>query len=81
MANTFGKDSTLDYVLACVFNVFYILNLGLSEEEDYQGPVFGKARAQRSQQRPPHGGGRVTHPSILPDRKKGSLDGRLFCVR
>ena len=44
LANTFGKDSTLDYVLACVFNVFYILNLGLSEEEDYLGPVFGEAR-------------------------------------
>ena len=33
--------STLDYALACVFNVFYILNLGLSEEEDYEGPVYG----------------------------------------
>lgn len=41
LANTFGKDSTLDYVLACVFNVFYILNLGLSEEEGYRGPVYG----------------------------------------
>jgi hypothetical protein len=46
LANTFGKDSTLDYVLACVFNVFYILNLGLSEEEDYLGPVFGEARRE-----------------------------------
>lgn len=41
LANTFGKESTLDYVLASVFNVFYILNLGLSEEEEYQGPVYG----------------------------------------
>ncbi len=41
LANTFGKQSTLDYVLACVFNVFYILNLGLSEEEGYRGPVYG----------------------------------------
>ncbi len=41
LANTFGKESTLDYVLACVFNVFYILNLGLSEEEGYRGPVYG----------------------------------------
>ena len=41
LANTFGKVHTLDYVLACVFNVFYILNLGLSEEEDYKGPVYG----------------------------------------
>ena len=44
LANTFGKDSTLDCALACVFNVFYILNLGLSEEEDYQGPVSGEER-------------------------------------
>ena len=42
LANTFGKESTLDYVLACVFNVFYILNLGLSEEEGYRGPVYGE---------------------------------------
>ena len=41
LANTFGKSSTLDYALACVFNVFYILNLGLSEEEEYAGPVYG----------------------------------------
>ena len=25
-----------------MFNVFYILNLGLSEEEEYEGPVYGK---------------------------------------
>lgn len=41
LANTFGKESTLDYVLASVFNIFYILNLGLSEEEEYKGPVYG----------------------------------------
>ena len=46
LANTFGKESTLDYVLACVFNMFYILNLGLSEEEDYVGPVYGNLRTQ-----------------------------------
>jgi hypothetical protein len=41
LANCFGKTSTLDYVFASLFNVFYILNLGLSEEEGYQGPVYG----------------------------------------
>ncbi|MDA0945728.1 MAG: hypothetical protein RLZZ314_1753 [Bacteroidota bacterium] len=46
LANTFGKTSTLDYILASVFNVFYILNLGLSEEEDYVGPVYGNLRTQ-----------------------------------
>lgn len=51
LANTFGKESTLDYVLASVFNVFYILNLGLSEEEEYQGPVYGEL-ASKSQKSP-----------------------------
>ena len=41
LANCFGKTSTLDYVFASLFNVFYILNLGLSEEEGYQGPIYG----------------------------------------
>ena len=41
LATSFGKRSNLDFGLAAVFNVFYILNLGLSEDEEYQGPVFG----------------------------------------
>ena len=49
LANTFGKESTLDYVLASVFNVFYILNLGLSEEEEYQGPVYGTAASKKNE--------------------------------
>lgn len=31
LAASFGKQGVLDSILACVFNVFYILNLGLSE--------------------------------------------------
>jgi hypothetical protein len=50
LANTFGKESTLDYVLASVFNVFYILNLGLSEEEEYQGPVYGSLATKKDGQ-------------------------------
>lgn len=42
VASTFGKRSTLDHVFACVFHVFYVLNLGLSEEEEYLGPVHGQ---------------------------------------
>lgn len=52
LAHTFGKGSSLDYALACVFNVFYILNLGLSEEEDYQGPVYGKLAERTKDHRP-----------------------------
>ena len=52
LAHTFGKESSLDYALACVFNVFYILNLGLSEEEDYQGPVYGKLAERTKDHRP-----------------------------
>jgi len=50
LANTFGKESALDYVLASVFNVFYILNLGLSEEEEYQGPVYGSLATKKDGQ-------------------------------
>lgn len=42
IAQTFGKTSTVDYVLVCIFNVFYILNLALAYNEEYQGPVYGK---------------------------------------
>ena len=52
LAHTFGKESSLDYALACVFNVFYILNLGLSEEEDYKGPVYGKLAERTKDERP-----------------------------
>jgi hypothetical protein len=42
IAQSFGKYTTLDYLLVCFFNVFYILNLALAYNEDYVGPVFGK---------------------------------------
>ena len=48
LANGFGKHTTYDYVMASVFNIFYMLNLGLSEEEDYQGPVFGLNQSSSS---------------------------------
>ena len=49
IASSFGKKSTADYVLACVFNFFYILNLGLSEEEEYAGPVYGVTKSPKGQ--------------------------------
>jgi signal peptidase I len=42
MCQSFGKRSTLDYVLVIIFNGLYILNMGLSYETKYQGPVYGK---------------------------------------
>ncbi len=48
LCNSFGKRSILDYVLVIVFNGFYILNLGLSYEAKYEGPVYGTAKANAS---------------------------------
>ena len=45
LCNSFGKHSIVDYVLVIVFNMFYILNLGLSYEIEYEGPAYGKAKA------------------------------------
>ena len=42
LAQSFGKRTTTDYVLALVFNVFYVLNLGLSYDENYVGPAYEK---------------------------------------
>jgi hypothetical protein len=42
LAQSFGKYSTIEYVLVCVFNVFYVLNLALAYNEEYHGPVYGR---------------------------------------
>lgn len=42
LCNSFGKRSIVDYVLVIVFNAFYVLNLGLSYEVEYEGPVYGQ---------------------------------------
>jgi signal peptidase I len=41
LAKSFGKWSVLDAVLVVLFNVFYVLNLALAYNEEYQGPVYG----------------------------------------
>lgn len=41
LCNSFGKRSIVDYIAVIVFNGFYVLNLGLSYEAEYQGPVYG----------------------------------------
>ena len=42
ICQAFGKRTMLDYVLVVIFNGLYILNLGLSYDIDYVGPVYGK---------------------------------------
>ena len=45
LCNSFGRRSIVDYVMCIVFNGFYILNLGLSYEIEYLGPVYGNVHA------------------------------------
>ncbi|TXC78396.1 DUF5684 domain-containing protein [Luteibaculum oceani] len=40
VCQSFGKRSIIDYVLVILLNGFYILNLGLSYDETYKGPVY-----------------------------------------
>lgn len=48
LAQSFGKTTMTDFLLATVFNVFYVLNLSLSYQEEYQGPVYGTAARRGS---------------------------------
>ena len=48
LAQSFGKHHWLDHVLVIVFNAFYVLNLGLAYNEEYEGPVYTKGPARRS---------------------------------
>ncbi len=41
VAQSFGKYTVVDFILVCLFNVFYVLNLGLAYNEYYYGPVYG----------------------------------------
>ncbi len=41
LAQAFGKNTMTDFALAAVFNVFYVLNLSLAWQEEYEGPVYG----------------------------------------
>jgi signal peptidase I len=40
LAQSFGKTTYTDAFLVVVFNLLYILNLALSYNEEYQGPVY-----------------------------------------
>ena len=40
LIESFGQRNVLDYFLLVIFNVFYIMNLGLSYENIYEGPAY-----------------------------------------
>lgn len=43
LCNSFGKHSLIDYILVILFNGFYVLNLGLSYDTEYEGPAYGRS--------------------------------------
>ena len=43
ICQSFGKRTTLDYVLVVLLNGLYILNMGLDYNTRYIGPIYGKA--------------------------------------
>lgn len=43
LAQSFGKRTYTDAFFVCLFNVFYVLNLALSYDEEYVGPVYQDA--------------------------------------
>ena len=49
LAQSFGKKTNFDFALAAIFNVFYVLNLSLAYQEEYQGPAYGNAQATGEQ--------------------------------
>jgi hypothetical protein len=44
LVQSFGHFSMVDYIMAIVFNVFYVLNMGLAYNEVYCGPVYRSGR-------------------------------------
>lgn len=43
VVQSFGKRDMIDYVLVILLNGIYILNMGLSHETRYRGPVYNQA--------------------------------------
>ena len=44
LCDSFGKSTVFDYVLVVALNFLYILNLSLSYDTVYHGPVYGKSK-------------------------------------
>lgn len=51
LCRSFGKYTVLDMVFAIVFNVFYVLNLGLAYNEIYYGPVHRRPLSEMKQRK------------------------------
>jgi|TARA_B110000196_G_scaffold91858_1_gene79551 hypothetical protein len=61
VAQSFGKHKPFDFILVLFFNIFYILNLGLSYEEEYVGPVYGNTLVKSSNKINSSGGINIAH--------------------
>ena len=48
LAQSFGKRTSVDYFLVVFFNVFYMLNLSLAYQEEYEGPVYGESTVKKA---------------------------------
>lgn len=48
VCQSFGKRSIVDYVAVILLNGLYILNLGMSYDTVYEGPVYGREKAQNA---------------------------------
>ena len=49
LLNCFGKFSILDYAMAVLFNILYVLNLGLAYNEVYYGSIYDKTAEEVAQ--------------------------------
>ena len=48
LCDSFGKNTVFDYFLVVILNILYILNLSLSYDTVYHGPVYGKRNVEGS---------------------------------
>lgn len=46
IAQSFGKNTVLDYFFVVVFNILYLLNLALAYNEVYCGPIHGRSKEE-----------------------------------
>lgn len=46
IAQSFGKNTALDYFFVVVFNILYLLNLALAYNEVYYGPIHGRSKEE-----------------------------------
>lgn len=49
LCRSFGRDSWIDFIMVFLFNGLYVLNLGLSYEAVYRGPVYHPSTPTQAQ--------------------------------